>query len=270
MPDAARLAELVFKRAELEEVPEMPITASLRTDGASGLEVRRFLTFVCAMDYFRDSTRLWRDGKALFGERPDMFDPAAVSRMPLDALRDELKRSRVSQRHGVDSNAWRRTAENLHAHAGHDAVARLVETGEGDAVDALRDLVRCGYLNLRGPKISRMWVRMMAYPGGARVARMDSVPVAVDVHVRRVSENLGVAETRGMALDAARPLIQQAWRVATARADFGGPPGIENTSAALDPALWWFGQNGCSPCERQGYRTPLSPACDSCRLPEKP
>ncbi len=120
------------------------------------------------------------------------------------------------------------------------------------------------YLLLRGPKVGPMWIRIMFYPGGARISNMDTVPVAVDDQVLRVTENLRVTRTGEMSINKARQVIQGAWRAAVAKANFGGPRGIENTCAALDPALWWFGRKGCSRCEEQKRRVAISPACDSC------
>lgn len=100
---------------------------------------------------------------------------------------------------------------------------------------------------------------------------METIPVAVDVHVRRVTENLGVADTRGRKLrrDVKRQ-IQSAWQEAVSIADFGGPPQIAGTCAALDPALWLFGARGCRTCEQEYHRIPISAACDSCQLFDAP
>jgi hypothetical protein len=56
-----------------------------------------------------------------------------------------------------------------------------------------------------------MWARMLTYPGGAEISLLDSLPVAVDVQVRKVSEYLGIADTAHLHLDVARPMIQEAW-----------------------------------------------------------
>ena len=106
----------------------------------------------------------------------------------------------------------------------------------------------------------------MASPGGAAISGIDSIPVAVDVHTRRVTENLGVTDTREFSMEKAKPIIHAAWHEAVAAANFGGPPGIEGTCAALDPALWYFGKNGCSFCEEKGELLPISRACDGCTL----
>ena len=106
----------------------------------------------------------------------------------------------------------------------------------------------------------------MARPGGAAISGIDSIPVAVDDHTRRVTENLGVTDTREFSMEKAKPIIHAAWRDAVAAAEFGGPPGIEGTCAALDPALWYFGNYGCSFCEEKVELLPISRACNGCTL----
>ncbi len=222
------------------------------------------------MDRVRDATRLWRAGLALYESHPELFDPAVVSAVPIPELRDLLSAYRVSQRHGPDSDAWSRIAISLSSGIG--PVSTVIDHGVEDAEELLVDLKTVDQTGgsrfpmLRGPKVGPMWMRMLANPGGARIDRIDSIPVAVDVHVRRVTENLGVTNTRGRSLRASKPVIQSAWRQAVENARIGGPPGIEGTCAALDPALCFFGMLGCSHCESVGRRIPIGRACDHCQL----
>ena len=251
-------------------MPEVEATERIRILGASEPAIRVFLTLVSAMDRARDATRLWRDSARLFESNPEIFDPATISSMSVQDLRTLLARSRVSQRHGPDSRAWHDIAGRLAAGVG--AVSRLVEFGVGDAVELLKDLRRHDsqrrphYPLLRGPKIGPMWMRIMVNPGGAHILGIDTIPVAVDVHVRRATENLGVTDTRDLGLDEAKPVIMDTWRTALRAARIGGPSGIAGTCAALDPALWFFGKYGCSHCERIGRRDPISRACVNCQL----
>ena len=106
----------------------------------------------------------------------------------------------------------------------------------------------------------------MADPGRANIKNIGKVPVAVDVQVRRATENLGIADTRGLRLREAKPIIQGACHEAVAQTDIGGPPRIAGTSAALDPVLWFYGKYGCSHCEKAGKRVPIDSACEYCRL----
>ena len=249
-------------------MPEVQSAQRLRALETPERDIRQFLTFVSAMDRARDSTRLWHAGTELFTSNPAVFNPSIASAMPFESLKDQLRSSGVSQRHETDTDAWQRIAQSLTS--GNGPVCRLVKHGIGHVCTIQRDLQRkrggkpCFPL-LRGPKIGRMWMRIMANPGGSTIRRIDAVPVAVDVHVRRVTENLGVTDTRDLTLERARPIIQRAWHAAVKRARIGGPPGIAGTCAALDPALWFFGRDGCSHCEEVACGVPIGRACDHCK-----
>ena len=290
MPDASGLAEMIASdfynnQFDLSErglaphtgwslMPEVEGVRWLRTLGTPERSIRVFLTMVSAMDRARDATRLWRVGVELFESHPEVFDPAQVLSMPANRVSELLSESGVSQRHGPDAGAWHSIAGSLVSGAG--SVCRVVDSGVGDARELLEDLQshdRAGrprYPMLRGPKIGPMWVRIMANPGGATIERIDTIPVAVDVQVRRATENLGVTDTRGLRLDEAKHVIQAAWHTAVRAARIGGPSGIAGTCAALDPSLWFLGKYGCSQCEKIGQREPVSRACENCRFPLSP
>ena len=251
-------------------MPEVECAERLRDSGASDRTVRLFLTFIAAVDRARNAMRLWNDGLALFQSCPKLFDPSVAAEMELVTLRKRLSESRVSQRHGPDSNAWSVIARSLAE--GNNPVSRAVDCGVGDAKELLYALHttfrgRPRFPQLQGPKIRAMWLRMLVAPGNATITNMHVIPVAVDVHVRRATENLGVAMTRGTSLDSwARAAIQDAWREAVAVGELPGPPGIAGTCAALDPALWILGKYGCSHCEKTGQLAPISRACAGCQF----
>ena len=251
-------------------MPEVECVRALRRTGAPDQTVRLFLTFIAAMDRARDATRLWRAGLRLYVSHPHLFDPVVVASIPVPKLRELLSDSGVSQRHGPDSTYWNRIAHSLAS--GGSPVRKVIDRGVGDARDLLFDLQAYNetgqpcFPSLRGPKIGPMWVRMLANPGGARIDRIDAIPVAVDVQVRRVTENLGVTNTRRLPIEQSKPVIQSAWSKAVTVGEIGGPPGIEGTCAALDPALWFFGKHGCGHCESVRRRIPIGRACDQCQL----
>ncbi len=260
----------LFKSTAWSLMPEVEAERQLSSFGVSGRSIRIFMTLISAMDRARDATSLWRAGTELFKRHPEVFDPDCVLTMSTDTLTSLLREGGVSQRHTLDTDAWQRISRSLESKNG--AVFRLVETGYGDALELLKDLRSCSlgqarYPMLRGPKIGPMWVRIMVNPGGAVIDRIDSIPVAVDVQVRRATENLGVSNTVRLKLEKAKPVIQSAWRNAARLANIKGPSGIEGTCAALDPALWFFGKYGCSHCEKMGQRLPISSACQNCRFP---
>jgi hypothetical protein len=119
---------------------------------------------------------------------------------------------------------------------------------------------------LSGPKIGPMWVRMLAFPGGTPLTGIEVIPVAVDTHVQRVTEMLGLVPP--LELDQVhRKQVQQAWFSAVKSAGgFGAPAAVDGTAAGLDPALWVLGKVGCSRCERQRRKVPIGSICDLCVL----
>lgn len=235
--------------------------------------MRLFVTFLSAMDRARNSELLWNAGFNLFNSHPELFDPISIYAMSIDTLFNRLKDSNVSQRHSDDVNAWRTIGHSLTSDY-QCSVQKVIDDGVGNAEDLLRELKsvdRTGqprFPLLKGEKIGPMWVRILANPGKAIIHRIDIIPVAVDIHVCRVTENLGVVDRRKLNSnrDKDRKAIQSVWRNAVETAEIGGPSGIENTCAALDPALWYFGKLGCSHCEKLGQITRISSVCSHCQF----
>lgn len=253
-------------------MPEVVAASTLRAAGADDVTVRHFLTFCAAMDRARDADRLAQAAVRLHAVHAWTFDPTEVARRSLRELTAALRTFRVSQRHSADAYAWRVIAETL-ADGLAPVAASAIEAGVADAADLLRELVADGqdggplFPLLSGPKIGPLWIRLLAYPGGATISHLDLVPVAVDVQVRKVTEYLGVTETVGAALDDVRSSIQETWRRDVESHGSVGPAGLENTSGALDPALWFYAKWGCTFCERARRQLRISPVCSDCRFP---
>ena len=232
-------------RKKWAEMREVGAVEQLRESGADDREVCRFLTFVAAMTRRRDFRGLMKEASALYLADSTLFDPLAVTRASDGALKESLKH--ITRNQGAEFNAWKSIASAL---SEPGPVTDAVENGEGDAVRLLweLDLLADGkprFPLLKGEKIGPLWVKWLVTLGGARLENLDLIPVAVDTHIRKVSKELGIAETEGASDYAADPAIRAAWLKAVDGADIAGPPGAEGTCAALDPALWALGKYGC-------------------------
>jgi hypothetical protein len=257
-------------------LPETMLGNELKSKGADDGRIRLVLTFLAAMDRARDAVALWDKGLKLHSVAPWAFTPADVVDRSLTELADVLLNTGVSQRHLADSAAWRRIAESLYSSPPDRPVRRAIEQGAGAAGALLGDLSSKApggsalFPFLNGPKIGPMWIRMLVAPGNASITELQIIPVAVDVQVRRISENLGVTETSGQSLEAARPVIQAAWRQLAESDKIDAPGSLSGTCAGLDPALWFFAKYGCMECEKHEHRVPIHPVCSKCRLPDGP
>ncbi len=254
-----------------DSMPEVAMANQLTAGGATGAEVRLYITFTSALDRARDADLLWRRSARLFAEVRWPFSPEESASRPLGELKDILRQSGVSQRHGPDSNGWRKIAQTLSRQVLAPNVHAAVFQGQGDAEALLRELQNQQgreplFPFLRGPKVGPMWVRMLACPGGANITSLGTLPVAVDVQVRKLTEYLGVTDTFARDLEKARGAIQEKWAEDVRLHGAEGPSSLAGTSAALDPALWFYAKWGCSWCERRGRKLPISHICNTCQF----
>ena len=254
-------------------MPEVLVTQRLRAAGTGDAEIRLFITFTAAMDRARDADRLWNASARLFQDRHWPYVPEEVVRQSTERLMADLRSYGVSQRHTVDAGGWHKIAQSLVDPRPSGPVWAAIYDGKGDAKELLKTLRANDagdprFPLLRGPKIGVMWVRMLAYPGGASISSLGELDVAVDVQVRKVSEYLGVTRTKGQDLERVRTLIQQVWAEDVHRHGAEGPGPLVNTPSAVDPALWFYGKWGCTRCEQARRKMPISDICRECRFDE--
>lgn len=255
-------------------MPEVVVAAKLRSEDISPSQLRCFITFVAAMDRARDADALWRSAERVWRQTPWVFDPAIIGTRSFTELAEVLSEGQVSQRHLQDVAAWRTIAESLSDRATAPEVHAAVFDGYGNA-RRLLEVIKAKtsesektsrFPFLAGPKVGPMWIRMLAEPGAARIDEIHVLPVAVDVQVRKVTENLGVTTTQGQDLERVRTEIQRKWQDAIDHGNAIGPEQLRGTAAALDPVLWFWGKWGCSFCERAKRRMPVHEVCSRCRL----
>ena len=120
------------------QMPEVKFLLKMRDSGVSGRTARLFLTFISAMDRARDANRLWMKGAELFRSRPELFDPAEVTKISPDKLKSLLVAGGVSQRHGQDSKAWHDISASLDLE--NSPIRRVIDHGLGDAEELLKAL----------------------------------------------------------------------------------------------------------------------------------
>jgi hypothetical protein len=259
-------------------LPEVVVAGMLRDAGAGDPEVRRFLTFAAAMNRGQDPDRLWLAALDLLREAPWAFVPERAARAGPQALEAALDLAQLSQAPQVDAAAWQTIARafapvDRAPSDGESAVIQAVAHGEGDAAELLAALDEIDpetgakrFPLLCAPRTAARWIRMLAVPGKARIAHLARLPLTVDASVRRATECLGISQTRGLPLEDVRAPISDLWWEDVDALGTAGPPELEDTAAALEPALTFMGRWGCFACERAQTRLPIGPICAECRL----
>ena len=211
-------------------------------------------------------------GSSYFNPIQGLFEPAEASAIPVSTLRERLSQYGVSQRHGPDSSAWNVIARSLAA--GGNPVSRVVDSGVGNAGELLSYLripVHMGTVPLSLTQRSQDWTNVGAYACRSRRGQ-DRRHRHHPCRGRRACSSCdrkpwGLGYSGYVSVAKARQVIQDTWRAAVNTTRIGGPPGLTDTCAALDPALWFFGKYGCSHCENVVRQpVPISRACSHCQL----
>jgi hypothetical protein len=212
-----------------------------------------FLTLTVAIDYMRDADQLWTASRATY-EDPNtryLFDPHQVTLTPNKTVERDLSIHGLTRKPIRDADIWitlcrtfqdryQGKVESLMAENGWKApaIAKYVSRQEQSAY----------FPNLRGPKISLLWVRMMNDNWkGHRLVNLDQVELPVDVHTAAATVMGGYVNGNYKGdFPMLREAVQAVWRKAC--------QGTELYPLQLDEPLWHLSRNGCRktktmPCE---------------------
>lgn len=252
-------------------MPHVECVNYLRETDVSDRVLLLFITLIAAIDRGRDSEKVWWGGLDLIDSHPEVFDPLALFNISEEELAVLMNESDVSHKNEQDPQAWLDIARTI-AIESHCPVSRVIYDNTVDAKSLLKDLGtssddgRNRFPLLSGRKTGSVWIRMLASPGGAKITHLDLLPVMVDSHVIRATENLGMAKKDNLDLNKDAKYIQSVWQSAVSTTEFEAPEGIKDTCAALDPALSFFGRYGCGHCAKVGNPVRIGLACNHCRL----
>lgn len=261
----------VSSASSWSSMPHVECVNFLRESGAAARTILLFITFIAALDRGRDSERVWWSGLELYESHPDVFDPLALFKISVDELTVLMNESNVSHKNEQDPQAWLDIAQTI-ALESHCPVSRVIYGKTVDAKNLKRDLDmrsddgRNRFPLLSGRKTGLIWIRMLANPGGAKIAHLDRLPVMVDSYVSRATENLGMAKKDNLDHTQDAAYIQSVWQSAVSSAEFEAPEGLRNTCAGLSPALSFFSRYGCGHCAKAGVPVRIGIACNHCKL----
>ncbi len=229
-----------------------------------------YITFMAALDQGRHAAKLWWNGLELLDSHPQLFDPVALFQVPAMELADLLTENEVSTSGQRDADAWLRIAQTI-ALESNCPVSRLIYGSPMDARKLLKDLSAADssgakrFPLLGGAKAVLMWLRIMATVGRAQITRIESVPVAVNAHIKRLTVNLGMSKKEGESASAEASYIQSVWKSAADSTDFDAPAPLGGTCIALEAALTFMGRYGCGHCEKTAGPVRFGRACNQCR-----
>ncbi len=254
-----------------DTLPQVECVKYLREADTSNQTILLYLTLLGAIDRARDSERLWWGGLELYESHPQVFDPLGLLAISVDELTEYLGEFNVTQNTERDPQAWLEIARTI-ALESNCPVSRVIYGKTVDAKHLMKDLGTRGesghnrFPLLSGQKTSMNWIRLLARPGNANIAHLNSLPISVDAHVSRATHNLGMVKPDKLDGSNDSNYIQSVWRSAVATIQIEQPDDFQSSCAGLNPALAFFGRFGCGHCDKIGKPVRIGLACNHCKL----
>lgn len=186
--------------------PRLPINSA---------ENYRFFTLVMALNFQRNSYRLWESALETFQDPSTKwtFDPHEVTRQDQDSLRDALVKHKLALQPTRHSWIWHTISSSLADDYGGD-VRLLFSSTSYDAAEIL-DIVRHKkkrkFPYLSGPKICNYWLHVMERYTDVSLENRQAISVAPDTHVIQASIRLGLVRPDLRSSNRIQGMVNEAW-----------------------------------------------------------
>lgn len=229
------------------------------------LEHILFITLTISLDYQRDADVLWGSSRKTYNDPSTryLFNPKDLHEKTRQSIIRDMKKYMLSKKPKKDADIWRTVGITFYKKWQGNPRNFLEDCG-WDAVDILRRLKEDQHLynnhrmndypNLRGDKISPLWLRMLRDNICLKeIHNLDQVPIPIDVHVARATLALGIVRGRydsdpGVIFEA----IRKAWFESVHGLNVEGRPMI---ALDVDEPLWHLSRFGCT------YRNTITGEC---------
>lgn len=196
-----------------------------------------YFTFPMALNYQRDSYKLWEAALKTFRDQETrfVFDVAEVCSRSEDELRTALLKHRLALQPNKHVHTWRTIATTVKEN--WDSFQNLMRATDGDFLN-LKQIIqndfKKGFPYLSGPKIFNYWSFIISTYGGVNLRNRDQIEIAPDTHITQCSVKLAVI-TQDEADTLSKEGISKRWR------EILKGSGIDPID--MHPPLWFWSRN---------------------------
>ncbi len=190
-----------------------------------------YFTLPMALNYQRDSYKLWEAALKTFSENKDVFDVNCS--LSENKLKEILIKNKVALQPNKHILTWRTISKTVSENWG--SITKLLEAADNDYLK-LKELLQIkhkkGFPYLSGPKIFNYWCFILIEYCGVHLKNKEFIEIAPDTHITKCSLLLGVIEDENITKEE----INSKWR------DVLSGSGI--TPIQMHPPLWFWSRNG--------------------------
>ncbi len=197
-----------------------------------------YFTFPMALNYQRDSYKLWEAALKTFqdSETNFVFDVKEVSSRSEEQVRLALMKYKLALQPNKHVSTWRTIAKTIHENWG--SFENLIKATDRDFL-TLKQLLQVDYKKgfpyLSGPKIFNYWSFIISTYGSIKLKNRDQIDIAPDTHITQCSVRIAVI-TQEEAERLSKEQISTRWRELLV--DSGIDP------IDMHSPLWFWSRNG--------------------------
>lgn len=197
-----------------------------------------YFTFPMALNYQRDSYKLWESALKTF-EDPEtrfVFDVREAASRSEEDVRKALVKYKLALQPNKHISTWSTIAKTVYENWG--SFRNLIEESDEDFLrlkQALQIDHKKGFPYLSGPKIFNYWSFILSTYGGVKLKNRDQIDIAPDTHITQCSVRIGVI-TKEEAEKLSKEQISVRWRELLA--------GSAVDPIDMHPPLWFWSRNG--------------------------
>lgn len=199
-----------------------------------------FLTLPMALNYQRNSYKLWESAASTFldAETRSVFYPKLVEAMSIEELREKLVKHKLALQPNKHCDTWMKLCKSINRHFNSD-IRNFFETFSNDII-RLKEFIQVkekkDFPYLSGHKIFNYWLHVMEIYTPTKFLNRQEITVAPDTHIIQATLMLGVIDSSIDELAQNRTLVSDEWRNILSTTDI--------TPIDIHTPLWLWSKKG--------------------------
>jgi hypothetical protein len=215
----------------------MPEESHPNFDKMHTSEKLTYFTLPMALNYQRDSYKLWQAALATYNDKETkwVFDVKRCAKASTEDLQKSLLKHKLALQPNKHTSTWLTISRTIVKEFG--SIEELFQKTNNDFLK-LKEMIqtKCkkGFPYLSGPKIFNYWLFIIQQYGGVKLINSECIEIAPDTHVTQCSMLLELI-TQKEAEKISKEKLSEKWRTVL--------EGTGITPIEMHPPLWFWSRN---------------------------
>lgn len=172
-----------------------------------------YFTLPMALNYQRNSYKLWESANELYHENSSVFDSKSVCQMDFDELKNTLVKYKVALQPNKQPIIWKTLCETIANKV--DGDIRNLFSMNQYSVSKVKEYIaenkKC-FPYLGGNKICNYWLYVIEQYTDCKFTDRENITVAPDTHIIQASEKLGIITSEERQSSNVQLVVAERWK----------------------------------------------------------